>query len=384
MASGSARPQSRWWQTARATTTTGAGQGCWWLWPAGESWCSAVERSRRGHRTPPPQHACPALPPPRSLIQPTATFSWRSSDLGGSDVLLTGSFNSWAELLPLAADPATGQHTLWCCLPQGHYQFQFFVDGQWLLCPSQPTTLTEQGRLVNRRVGTAGRGAALEPGEAQHSSRACRRRGPPRLPLTAAACPTPHCRSMEVRAPPAYHIYYATGWTSAVLHVRHAAGPGEAEEPWQALPMHSTSSRSRPKGGTWLTATVCALPLEGAAAEAAAAADAELDAAAAVTASQGGSVAGLSWDGEAAEQGARHRSFRPLEFFITSADGAAEDRPYGGGAYRCHHPGGFKLRGGALRPFPMATKPPVMLVGGVGWGGRWGRGTGRPAASALS
>ena len=84
------------------------------------------------------------------LIQPTATFTWRSSELGGQDVLLTGSFNSWAELLPLVHNPATGVHTLRCCLPQGHYQFQFFVDGQWLLCPTQPTSLTEQGRLVNR------------------------------------------------------------------------------------------------------------------------------------------------------------------------------------------------------------------------------------------
>jgi hypothetical protein len=84
------------------------------------------------------------------LIQPTATFTWRSGELGGSEVLLTGSFNSWAELLPLMHDPSTGHHTLRCCLPQGHYQFQYFVDGQWLLCPSQPTSLTEQGRMVNR------------------------------------------------------------------------------------------------------------------------------------------------------------------------------------------------------------------------------------------
>lgn len=61
-----------------------------------------------------------------------------------------GSFNSWAELLPLAPRPGAGVHSLSCCLPQGHYQFQFFVDGQWLLCPTQPTSLTEQGRLVNR------------------------------------------------------------------------------------------------------------------------------------------------------------------------------------------------------------------------------------------
>jgi len=54
----------------------------------------------------------------RRLIQPTATFTWRSGELGGGEVLLTGSFNSWAELLPLMHDPATRHHTLRCCLPQ--------------------------------------------------------------------------------------------------------------------------------------------------------------------------------------------------------------------------------------------------------------------------
>jgi hypothetical protein len=89
-------------------------------------------------------------PPLRRLIQATAAFTWSSAELGGQDVLLTGSFNSWGELLPMSPDPATGRHTLRCCLPQGHYQFQYFVDGQWLLCPAQPTSLTEQGRMVNR------------------------------------------------------------------------------------------------------------------------------------------------------------------------------------------------------------------------------------------
>ncbi len=96
----------------------------------------------------------PSLPlrlaPPCRLVQATASFTWRTSELGGTDVLLTGSFNSWAELVPLCLDPSTGLHTLRCCLPQGDYQFQYFVDGQWLLCPTQPTCLTDQGRLVNR------------------------------------------------------------------------------------------------------------------------------------------------------------------------------------------------------------------------------------------
>lgn len=168
---------------------------------------------------------------------------------------------------------------------------------------------------------------------------------------------------MEVQAPPAYTIHYATGWASGMLHVRHVTPPGEPAEPWQALPMHSTSSRARPKGGNWLTATVCALPLGSAEAEAEAVAAA--DAAAAANASVTGSVAGLSWD---EDDSSRRHAYRPLEFFVSSGDGSHEDRPGGGGAYRCHHPGGYKLRSGQLRPFPMATKPPVMLVRlGCGW-----------------
>ena len=81
-----------------------------------------------------------------------------------------------------------------------------------------------------------------------------------------------------MRAPPAFHIFYATGWKSAVLHWRPVAGPGEPQERWQALPFHSTNSRARPKGGNWLTATICAEPLGAEAAAAAAAAEAEADA----------------------------------------------------------------------------------------------------------
>lgn len=257
------------------------------------------------------------------LIQPTATFTWRSSELGGQDVLMTGSFNSWAELLPLTHSPAKGMHTLRCCLPQGRYQFQFFVDGQWLLCPTQPTSLTEQGRLVN---------------------------------------------SMDVRAPPAFHIHYATGWKGAMLHVRTAAGPGESPQPWQTLPMHSTASRGRPSGGSWLTATVCAEPLprtQSNSSNGSGSGDGN-GAAANGTASNGagpaavaGLVAGLSVaDGGSMEP----QAYKPLEFFISSNDGTKEDRPLSGGAYRCAHPGGFKLRSGQLRPFLMATQPPMMLV----------------------
>lgn len=78
-----------------------------------------------GHRTATGRAPRPLAPCPTCrLIQPTVAFTWRSAELGGADVLLTGSFNSWAELLPLAYDARAGQHSLRCCLPQGHYEFQ--------------------------------------------------------------------------------------------------------------------------------------------------------------------------------------------------------------------------------------------------------------------
>jgi hypothetical protein len=346
----------------------------------------------------------------RRLIQATATFTWRSSELGGSDVLLTGSFNSWAELLPLAHSPSRGTHTLRCCLPQSRYQFQFFVDGQWLLCPTLPTSLTDQGRLVNRWGASHAAAGALAAARRQPEAACTLACQWPvaALPVPAAAAeawtwltcgwltparPRPVLpRSTDVAAPPAFHIHYATGWKGATLHHRFASLPGEPEQAWQATPMHSTASRARPLGGSWLTVTVPASPLpappkepaasvappspyangglngngngrntSGLNGSAAAAAVGLNGSAMAAHAASAGEVAGLlMWEGAAG--GAPTPGYRTLEFFVTSSDGSREDRPFGGGTYRCLHPGGYKLLRGQLRPFPMATQPPMMLV----------------------
>ena len=81
------------------------------------------------------------------MVQANAVFQWRA---GGREVLLTGDFVAWAELLPLRADPATGVHRLACCLPPGTYSYQFLVDGAWALCPESPSAATEDGRMANR------------------------------------------------------------------------------------------------------------------------------------------------------------------------------------------------------------------------------------------
>ena len=187
--------------------------------------------------------------------------------------MVAGGWSGWGELLPLARDPGTGDYALACCLPPGSHPYSFLVDGAWALCPHCPTAHTEDGHFAN---------------------------------------------VVEVASPPAYHVFYPTGWPEAVLRVRAVgAEPGAA---WREVPMHDTPSRGRPGGGKWKTAVIPA-PLTGA----------------------GGAPAAL-------------------EFYLTDGSGGSEDRPYGGGTYRCEHPGGYKLQRGSLRPFHKATAAPTMVV----------------------
>jgi sucrose-6F-phosphate phosphohydrolase len=207
------------------------------------------------------------------LVHPTAELRWPSAALGGREVLAAGSWSSFGELLPLARDPATGDHVLQCCLPPGSYFFQFLVDGAWRLRPDVDAAHTADGHFAN---------------------------------------------VLQVAAAPAFRVFYATGWTDAVLRVRRLDAAGAPLHPdWREAPLRDTPSRARPgghPGSRWVSAVV---PADGAAA---------------------------------------------LEFLPASAGGGGEDRAPGGAAYVCPHPGGYKLAGGALRPFPRAAAPPVMLV----------------------
>lgn len=75
----------------RARARSGAGQAARAAGSAGSAQVEAGEGRRMPLAClPPPTTPLPPCPPPRRLIQPTATFTWRSRELGGSDVLLTG------------------------------------------------------------------------------------------------------------------------------------------------------------------------------------------------------------------------------------------------------------------------------------------------------
>ncbi len=69
--------------------------------------------------------------------------------------------------------------------------------------------------------------------------------------------------------------------------------------------MHHTASRSRPKGGSWKTAVISALPMEA------------------------GDGSAASW-----QQRQEDAEGVGMEFYVTNGNGSAEDRPRGGGSYR--------------------------------------------------
>lgn len=208
------------------------------------------------------------------LVQLTCEFTWPSAALGGHNIMVTGDWSGWGELLPLQYDPITGVHRLKCCLPPGSYAYQFLVDGEWRLRPDSDAVHTPDGHFAN---------------------------------------------TMTVALPPAFRIFYSTGWTAAKLVYRGLDSEGKPlSEEWSEMDLHDTDSRGHlsTAGRLWKVANIAACGPNAPAA---------------------------------------------LEFYPVSADGS-EDRPPGGGAYRCPRPGGYKLRSGKVRPFLRASKPRAMLV----------------------
>ena len=135
---------------------------------------------------------------------------------------------------------------------------------------------------------------------------------------------------IEVKTPPAFHVFYATGWEDSRVLVRQVNKhgqplPGEvrcgldddawtycphtAVQEWRELPMYNTRSRARPQGGFWKSSVV---PMRMTAAAA------------------------------------------QLQFRITNGHGAFDPARHEQ-FYTCPHPGGFKLQGGQMRPFRQAT-----------------------------
>lgn len=210
------------------------------------------------------------------VVAASAQFIW-AAGWGGKEVLVTGSFAGWSELIPLTYDAGQHQFHVACSLTPGVYSYQFLVDGRWVTSPDAPIAKDDAGHL---------------------------------------------CNTMEVRVPPAFHIFYATGWQHPVLHYcAHSSGQPPLEG-WQTAVMSQTSSRARPAGGLWNTAIV-PVPQDMA------------------------------------------PSACMLDFHIsgeTPAGASGVDRPGGSGSYACQVHGGFKLQKGRMLPFPRAQDAPLMVV----------------------
>ncbi|KAE8284878.1 5'-AMP-activated protein kinase subunit beta-1 [Larimichthys crocea] len=83
-----------------------------------------------------------------TLDRPTV-FRWTGD---GKEVYLSGSFNNWANKIPLTRSQNTFVAIV--DLPEGEHQYKFYVDGQWTHDPTEP--------VITSQLGT---GQQCHPGE---------------------------------------------------------------------------------------------------------------------------------------------------------------------------------------------------------------------------
>mgnify|MGYP003684062125 CR=1 FL=1 len=97
----------------------------------------------------PPDLAHTALVPPaaetplRLTLIPTV-LQWSH---GGRMVYVTGTFNNWAERIPMRQ--SRNDFTVCLNLPVGTFQYKFIVDNEWRFSPSQPLVQDAQGNVNN-------------------------------------------------------------------------------------------------------------------------------------------------------------------------------------------------------------------------------------------
>lgn len=117
--------------------------------------------------------------PQRLTLIPTV-LQWSH---GGRMVYVTGTFNNWAERIPMRQ--SRNDFTVCLNLPVGTFQYKFIVDNEWRFSPTQPLVQDAQGNVNNcitvldeevraggaagpgRQAGRAARGAAGRRGSAR-------------------------------------------------------------------------------------------------------------------------------------------------------------------------------------------------------------------------
>ncbi|XP_017539403.1 5'-AMP-activated protein kinase subunit beta-1b [Pygocentrus nattereri] len=71
-------------------------------------------------------------------------FRWTGP---GKDVYVSGSFNNWANKIPLSK--SHNNFVAIVDLPEGEHQYKFHVDGHWTLDPKQPVVTSKSGTVNN-------------------------------------------------------------------------------------------------------------------------------------------------------------------------------------------------------------------------------------------
>jgi len=86
----------------------------------------------------------PAVDLPSRLTLIPTVLQWSH---GGRMVYVTGTFNNWAERIPMRA--SRNDFTVCLNLPVGTFQYKFIVDNEWRFSPSQPLVQDAQGNVNN-------------------------------------------------------------------------------------------------------------------------------------------------------------------------------------------------------------------------------------------
>lgn len=84
----------------------------------------------------PPSHIEPSVGKEqegvKGVLKIPMVFRW---DSGGREIYICGTFNNWETKIPLTN--SHGDFTAIVDLPEGEYEYKFFVDGQWLHDPNE-------------------------------------------------------------------------------------------------------------------------------------------------------------------------------------------------------------------------------------------------------
>lgn len=110
---------------------------------------------------------------------------------GGRMVYVTGTFNNWAERIPMRQ--SRSDFTVCLNLPVGTFQYKFIVDNEWRFSPTQPLVQDAQGNVNNCitvldeevRGRRARRGARAARSRGSRRARHARRRRPAQAPAGA-------------------------------------------------------------------------------------------------------------------------------------------------------------------------------------------------------